>query len=70
MLRMGSRGGTEEEGRWRGEGTEEGAKKVARAAGGKAAGAWVIGGCMRWKKACYGGRMLWKGTALWRGGKT
>ena len=37
------RGGGEEE-RRRDEGTGDGAKEVARAAGGEAAGAWVIGG--------------------------
>ena len=36
-------GGAGEEERRRNEGTGEGAKEVARAAGGKAAGAWVIG---------------------------
>jgi hypothetical protein len=36
-------GGAGEEER-RDEGTGEGAKEVARTAGGKAAGAWVIGG--------------------------
>jgi hypothetical protein len=37
-------GGAGEEKRRRNEGTGERAKEVARAAGGKAAGAWVIGG--------------------------
>ena len=37
-------GGAGEEERRRDEGTEDRAKEVARAAGGKAAGAWVIGG--------------------------
>jgi hypothetical protein len=36
-------GGAGEEERRRDEGTEEGAKEVARAAGGEPAGAWVIG---------------------------
>jgi hypothetical protein len=45
MLCKGSRGGgAGEEERRRDEGTGEGAKEVARAGGGKAAGAWVIGG--------------------------
>jgi hypothetical protein len=37
-------GGAGEEERRRDEGTGEGVKEVARTAGGKAAGAWVIGG--------------------------
>jgi hypothetical protein len=37
-------GGAGEEERRRDEGTGDRAKEVARAAGGKAAGAWVIGG--------------------------
>jgi hypothetical protein len=37
-------GGAGEEERGRDEGMGEGAKEVARAAGAKAAGAWVIGG--------------------------
>jgi hypothetical protein len=37
-------GGAGEEERRRDEGTGERAKEVARAAGGKAAGVWVIGG--------------------------
>jgi len=45
-----------EEERRRNEGTGEGTREVARAAGGEAAGAWVIGDRrMRWKMACYGG---------------
>ena len=44
MLCKGSRGGAGEEERRRDEGAGEGVKEVARAAGGKAAGAWVIGG--------------------------
>jgi hypothetical protein len=44
VLCTGSRGGTgEEEGR-RDEGTGERAKEGSRAVGGKATGAWVIGG--------------------------
>ena len=37
------RGGAGEEERRRDEGTEDRAKEVARTAGGKVAGAWVIG---------------------------
>jgi hypothetical protein len=37
-------GGAGEEERRRDEGTGDGAKEVTRAAGGEAAGAWVIGG--------------------------
>ena len=37
-------GGAGEKERRRDEGTGDGAKEVARAGGGKAAGAWVIGG--------------------------
>jgi hypothetical protein len=39
-----AKGGAGEEERRRDEGAGDGAKEVARAAGGKAAGAWVIGG--------------------------
>ena len=50
---------------------EEGAKEVARAADGKAAGAWVIGGRdgrgHAMEDGCDG---RWKGLALWRRGKT
>jgi hypothetical protein len=46
VLCKAAEGGAGEEERRRDEGTGEGAKakEVARAAGGKAAGAWVIGG--------------------------
>jgi hypothetical protein len=44
MLCEGSRGGRRAQERRRDEGTGDRAKEAARAAGGKAAGAWVIGG--------------------------
>jgi len=44
VLCKGSRGGRGRGGEKEGRGNGEGAK-VARTAGGKAAGAWVIGGC-------------------------
>jgi hypothetical protein len=50
VLCKGSRGGRRREG-----GTREGAKEVARTAGGKAAGAWVIGGRDRRGHAMEGG---------------
>ena len=48
------RGAGEEE-RRRDEGTGDGAKEVARAAGGKAAGAWMIGGLGGWRHAIESG---------------
>jgi hypothetical protein len=44
-------GGAGEEERRRDERTGDGAKEVARAAGGEAAGAWVIGGRGGWRHA-------------------
>jgi hypothetical protein len=64
-------GGAGEEERRRDEGTGEGTKEGARAVGGEATGAWVIGGRGGREHAHameHGGRMRWKGLALWRGG--
>jgi hypothetical protein len=52
---MAAEGGAGEEERRRDEGTGEGAKEVARTAGGKAAGAWdEVDGGMLWRSGCDG----------------